>query len=125
MTGESLAGAQDIPLRFLKAILGDLRRAGLLSSQRGADGGFRLARPADAISVADAIRAVEGPLADVRGVRPPDLEYVGAAAPLREVWVAARAALRGVLDEVSLADVAGGQLPAAISGLLAEPGVWE
>src|ERR671936_763195 len=86
--GEAIAQAQSIPLKFLENILGDLRHSGIVRSQRGAEGGYWLARPAAEITVADVIRAVEGPLANVRGVSPERVEYVGSAAPLREVWVA-------------------------------------
>jgi Rrf2 family protein len=102
---ELIATAQEIPRNFLENILLDLRHAGLVVSQRGADGGYRLARPAATISVADVIRAVEGPLATVRGVRPEEVEYSGPAAALRETWVELRAAMRGVLEETSLADI--------------------
>jgi Rrf2 family protein len=102
---ELIATAQEIPRNFLENILLDLRHAGLVVSQRGADGGYRLARPAAEISVADVIRAVEGPLATVRGVRPEEVEYSGPAAALRETWVELRAAMRGVLEETSLADI--------------------
>jgi Rrf2 family protein len=94
-------------------------------SQRGADGGYWLDRPAAAITVADVIRAVDGPLARVRGVRPEDLEYAGAARALQEVWIAVRANLRDVLEAVTLADVAAGALPARISALAADPSAWE
>jgi Rrf2 family protein len=102
---ERIATAQAIPQKFLENILLDLRHASLVSSQRGAEGGYTLARPAAEISVADVIRAVEGPLASVRGVRPDDLAYEGVAAPLRDTWLELRAAMRGVLDETSLADL--------------------
>src|SRR6266545_7960376 len=94
--GERIAQAQEIPLKFLENILGELRHAGLVRSQRGVEGGYWLARPAEEITLADVIRAVEGPLANVRGVRPDAAEYFGTAAPLREVWIAVRASLRSV-----------------------------
>ena len=122
--GERIAQAQEIPLKFLENILGDLRQSGLVRSQRGADGGYWLARPADEITLADVIRAVEGPLANVRGVRPESIEYSGSAAPLRDVWVAVRASLRSVLEEVTVADVARGDLPAAVRELVADPEAW-
>src|ERR1051325_7941313 len=106
--GDRIAQAQQIPLKFLENILLDLTHAGLVQSQRGAEGGYWLARPADEISLADVIRAVEGPIANVRGLRPEQVEYVGAAAQLRNVWVAVRANLRAVLETVTLADVAAG-----------------
>ena len=124
VTGESLANAQQIPVKFLENILVDLRRAGLVSSQRGAEGGYRLARPASRITVADVIRAVDGPLANVRGMRPEDAEYEGAAEALRDVWVAMRAALRSVLERVTLADLASGSLPASVRKLTANPDAW-
>ena len=105
LKSERIASAQAIPQKFLENILLDLRRAGLVTSQRGTEGGYGLARPAHAISLADVIRAVEGPIATVRGVRPEDVSYVGRAAPLRQVWIDLRAAMRGVLEETSLADV--------------------
>src|SRR5919107_4719420 len=110
-TVDQLAAAQHIPSKYLENILGELRRGGLLRSQRGPDGGHRLARPAAEISIADVIRALDGELANVRGSRPENLEYVGAAAPLQEVWIALRASERAILEGVSLADVAGGALP--------------
>jgi Rrf2 family protein len=112
--GEQLARNQDIPKNFLENILTELRRAGIVRTRRGADGGYQLARPAAEITVADVLRAVEGPLAAVQGVRPDGLRYRGTAAALPEVWVALRASLRDVLEHVSLADIARGKLPAAV-----------
>src|ERR671925_1867464 len=109
---ERIANAQGIPLNFLENILGELRHAGIVRSHRGAEGGFRLAKPADQITVADVIRAVEGPLASVRGGPPEEVAYSGAAEPLAHVWIAVRASLRSVVERVTLADVAGGRLPA-------------
>jgi len=109
--GEQLARAQSIPQNFLENILTELRRAGIIRTRRGAEGGYLLARPAAEISVAEVLRAVEGPLAAVQGIRPEDLEYRGAAEKLPEVWVALRASLREVLEGVSLAELAGGRLP--------------
>jgi Rrf2 family protein len=122
--GERIAQAQEVPLKFLENILGDLRHAGLVRSQRGVEGGYWLARPAEKITLADVIRAVEGPLANVRGIRPESIEYSGSAAPLRDVWVAVRASLRSVLEEVTVADVARGDLPAAVRELVANPEAW-
>jgi Rrf2 family protein len=102
---ERLATAQEIPLKFLENILLELRRAEIVSSQRGAEGGYQLAKPAAEISVADVIRAVEGPIATVRGARPEDVAYTGAAVGLQEVWIDLRASMRGVLEETSLADL--------------------
>jgi Rrf2 family protein len=123
--GEAIATAQAIPAKFLEAILTSMRTAGIVASQRGADGGYWLARPADRISVADVIRAVEGPLANVRGVRPEALEYHGPAAALQDVWIGVRANLRHVLEEVTLADVARGQLPDHVVSLVGEPEAWQ
>jgi Rrf2 family protein len=122
--GEALAARQGIPVKFLENILSDLRRAGLVASQRGAEGGYRLARPPADVSVADIIRAVEGPLADVHGTPPEELDYVGPAVSLQEVWVATRAALRSILEEVSIADIADGTLPAVVEPYLDVPDAW-
>jgi len=103
--GERLAEAQGIPLKFLENILTELRRAEIVASQRGVDGGYRLARPAAEISIADVIRAVEGPIATVRGARPEDVDYTGAAAGLGEIWIELRTSMRGVLEETSLAEL--------------------
>jgi Rrf2 family protein len=122
--GERLAQAQEIPTNFLENILVDLRNAGLVASKRGAEGGYWLARPADEITLADVIRAVDGPLANVRGVRPEALAYAGTAGPLRDVWVAVRASLRSVLEQVTLADLAAGELPGNVRELAADPDAW-
>ena len=121
---EAIARGQAIPLRFLEQILLDLKHAGLVASQRGAEGGYWLARAPAEISLADVIRAVEGPLANVRGMRPEELEYVGAAESLREVFVALRANIRAVLEEVSLADAATGELPSAVRELVRDDDAW-
>lgn len=121
---EHLAEIQDIPASFLERILGELRRAGIVASQRGARGGYRLGRPAADISVADVFRAVDGPLAEVRGDRPEASSYAGPAEPLREVWVAVRASLRSVLEEVSVEQVARNQLPDAVLSLTRAPEAW-
>jgi Rrf2 family protein len=122
--GERIAQAQQIPVNFLENILGDLRNAGLVASRRGAGGGYWLARPAAEISLADVIRAVDGPLANVRGVRSEQVTYAGTAEPLRDVWVAVRASLRGVLENVTLADLARGELPEQVRALVADPDAW-
>ena len=122
--GERIAQSQQIPLKFLENILLELKHAGLVQSQRGAEGGYWLARPAEEISLADVIRAVEGPIANVRGERPELVEYPGAAGPLREVWIAVRGNLRAVLEKVTLADVAGGRLPDEVSRISADPDAW-
>ncbi len=103
---DRISQAQEIPVKFLENIMGDLRNAGLVRSQRGADGGYWLARPADEIDLAQVIRAVDGPLANVRGLRSEEVSFSGTAEPLRDVWVAVRASLRRVLESVTLADVA-------------------
>lgn len=121
---ERIATSQGIPLNFLENILGELRHAGIVRSQRGAEGGFRLAKPADQLTIADVIRAVEGPLASVRGAPPEDAEYGGAATELPRVWIAVRANLRKVVEQVTLADVASGKLPAAIAKLAEDPEAW-
>jgi Rrf2 family protein len=120
-----IAAAQDIPRHFLDNILTDLRRAGIVATQRGADGGSRLARPAKEIALADIMRAIEGPLAAVRDIRPESLSYDGPAARLPEVWIAVRAALRGVLERVTVADVAAGRLPKSVERLVADPEAWK
>ncbi len=122
--GERLAQAQEIPSNFLENILSDLRNAGIVSSRRGADGGYWLARPAAEVSLADIIRAVDGPLANVRGVRSEQVAYQGSAEKLRDVWVAVRASLRGVLENVTLADLARGELPESVRALAADPDAW-
>lgn len=123
--GDQLALAQGVPMKFLEAILRDLRVHGIIESRRGVDGGYRLARPAAGITVADVVRALDGPLAAVRGERPEQLEYAGAAQHLRDVWIAARVAIRDVLERVTLEDVADGTLPAAVRERLDTPGAWE
>src|SRR5437016_9804142 len=123
--GERIAQAQEIPLKFLENILGDLRHAGIVRSQRGAEGGYWLARPAEEITVADVVRAVDGPIANVRGLGPESVEYAGSAERLRDVWIAVRANLRAVLEHVTLADVPRGALPAEIGTLAADPDAWQ
>ena len=122
--GERLATSQSIPLRFLENILLQLRHAGIIESRRGADGGYKLARPADEITLADVIRAIDGPLAGVSGQRPETLDFKGRSEPLREVWVAVRASLRSVLEQVTLADVASGELPENVRALTEAPDAW-
>jgi Rrf2 family protein len=123
--GEALATAQHIPQKFLENILSDLRQAGIVRSQRGAEGGYWLARPPAEVTVADVIRAVDGPLASVRGQRPEDVAYEGHAEPLQQVWIAVRAALRGVIEHVTLADLASGELPDEVAGLTTDPEAWK
>ena len=122
--GERIAEAQQIPIKFLENILSDLRHAGYVQSQRGAEGGYWLASPADAITLADIIRAVDGPLANVRGARPESVAYTGSASHLVEVWIAVRVALRGVLERVTLADLVAGVLPAEVKELTADADAW-
>ena len=123
--GEAISRAQQIPLKFLEGILRQLRQSGIVASQRGAEGGYRLDRDPARVSIADVVRALDGPLAAVRGQRPEDLEYAGSSEHLREVWIAVRASMRHVLEHISLADVAGGELPTSVTELLAEPGAWQ
>ena len=120
--GTLLAEAQEIPLQFLEHILLDLKRAGIVQTKRGARGGYWLAQPAEATTVADVIRAVEGPLAYIQDLPPEETHYGGAAEHLRDVWIAVRQTLREVLEQVTLQQLADGDLPAAITALLNEPG---
>jgi Rrf2 family protein len=120
-----IAEAQDIPRHFLDNILTDLRRSGIVATQRGADGGSRLARPAKLITLADVMRAIEGPLAAVRDNRPETLSYQGPAEQLPVVWIAVRAALRGVLEKVTVADVVAGKLPRRVVRLGEDPEAWK
>lgn len=122
--GEHVSQAQGIPLKFLENILVDLRQAGIVNSRRGPDGGYWLARPADEVTLADVMRAAEGPLASVRGEKPEDLGYEGSAAGLRDVWVALRSSLRDVLERVTLADVAAGKLPKEVVARTRDPEAW-
>jgi Rrf2 family protein len=123
-TVEQLSVAQRIPNKYLESILGELRRGGLLRSQRGPEGGYRLGRPAGEISIADVIRALDGELANVRGSRPENLDYGGAAAALQEVWIALRASERAILESVTIKHVAAGQLPPLVADLVANPAAW-
>ena len=122
--GERLASAQSIPAKFLENILADLRQAGLIRSQRGSEGGYWLVRPADEITLADVVRAVDGPLATIRGERVEDVGYSGAASALQSVWVAVRVNLRGVFEQVTLADLAADRLPDEIKRLSEGPEAW-
>lgn len=124
MKAETIANAQQIPPRFLEKILNDLRRAGIVDSRRGVEGGHLLAAPADQIYVADIIRAIDGPLANVAGRRPHELRFDGPAEKLPELLVAARAALRDVLDRTTLADVVSGELPEHVTALAGDPAAW-
>ena len=118
---EKIAEAQGISRSFLENILVDLKRAGLVRASRGRDGGYRITKPASEISIADIIRSIEGPLADVRGVRPEALEFTGPASGLREVWLANRVSVRRVLERVTIAHVVSGELPGSVRSLLDDP----
>ncbi|CAL8979503.1 Putative HTH-type transcriptional regulator [Propionicimonas sp. T2.31MG-18] len=124
LTRKDLAAAQDLPGKFLESILRDLARDGILTSQRGASGGFRLGRPAADITLADVVRAVDGPLAAVRGQPPESVEYTGPARALTRVWVATRAALRQVLEATTVADLASGTLPDHVERLTEDTEAW-
>ena len=121
---DRIAAAQEIPLRFLEHILLELKHAQIVESRRGAEGGYRLARAPEELTLADVVRAVEGPLANVRGVRPEMLEYAGSAEPLRDVFVALRASVRTVLEHVTLADVARDRLPQVVRDLTRDGDAW-
>jgi len=122
--GDQIAKAQSIPIKFLENILLDLRQSGLVNSRRGPEGGYWLSQPPEQITVADVIRAADGPLASVRGQKPEDLHYTGSAEPLASVWIALRSSLREVLEQVTLADVAGAGLPASITARTDDPDAW-
>jgi Rrf2 family protein len=122
--GEQIADAQEIPLKFLENILGELKHTGIVASRRGAQGGYWLAKPAEDVSLADIVSAVEGPLASVRGQGPETLKYKGEAIPLQNVWIALRANIRAIMDDTSLADVVGGDLPADVRELSEPAEAW-
>lgn len=122
---EAIASAQEIPRKFLDNILQGMRQAGIVESRRGPEGGHRLAQPAEDITIADIIRAIDGPLANVGGRPPESVGFHGPAEPLREVWVALRVSIREVLENVSLADIVGGELPEAVNDRLNAPGAWQ
>ncbi len=122
--GEKLASAQEIPLQFLEHILLELKHHGIVRARRGAKGGYWLARPADEVTVADIVRAVEGPIAHVQSTPPESIEYTGNAEGLQEVWIAVRANIRNVLENVTLADLVSGELPDVVTTLAAEPDSW-
>jgi Rrf2 family protein len=124
VTAEQVARAQQIPVKFLETILTQLRRAGLVRSQRGPDGGFWLARPANEITLADIIRAIDGQLLGVRGERPENIGYIGAAEPLQRVWIALRASERAILEEVTLDQIVSGELPDKVTELVGDPRAW-
>jgi len=122
--GEKLADAQDIPLQFLEHILLELKHAGIVRARRGAKGGYWLARPAEEVTIADIVRAVEGPIAHVQSAPPESIEYRGNAEHLQEVWIAVRASLRTVLEHVTLADLVSGNLPNEVQALADSPDAW-
>ena len=121
---DEIARAQGLPIKFLEGILSALKGADIIVSHRGADGGYRMAKPATDVSIADVVRALDGPLAEVRGLRPEDMDYQEPATHLRDVWVATRAALRSVLEHVSLQDILDGKMPVEVQHYLDEPGAW-
>ena len=124
ISGGMLAEAGGLPPKFLDGILAELRRSGIVASQRGSEGGYRLARPASSITLADVIRAIDGPLAEVHGERPEQAGYEGEAVHLQEVWIAVRASLRSVLEKTTVEDVATGNLPEHVRRLAADPDAW-
>jgi Rrf2 family protein len=121
---DTVVTEQGLPRKFVEAILGELRRAGIVRSQRGADGGYALARPPAEVTLGAIIRAVDGPLAEVRGLRPNETTYTGVAEHLPDVWVAVRASLRRVLDETNLAQLLSGKLPAHVRKMVEAPDAW-
>lgn len=122
---EVIAEAEDIPLKFLEGILRQLRLAGLVTAQRGSDGGYRLDRDPSEISVADVIRAIDGPLAEVRGQKPEDLHYEGSSENLVDIWIALRASMREVLEKTTIEQIRRGKFNALVKSLNAEPGAWK
>ncbi|GIG91612.1 RrF2 family transcriptional regulator [Plantactinospora endophytica] len=125
MSAQALSAEQDLPRKFLEAVLADLRRAGIVKAQRGAEGGYTLARSPREVTVGMILRAVDGPLAGIRGLRPEQTRYDGAAENLPRLWVAVRAAVRDVVDEVSLAELISGRMPAHVRKLTTRPDAWQ
>ena len=123
--GERLADSQDIPLQFLEHILLDLKHSGIVRARRGAKGGYWLAKPSDEVSIADVIRAVEGPIAHVQSAPPESITYTGSAKELQNVWIAVRASLRDVLESTSLADLVSGELPEHVRELADDKDAWQ
>lgn len=124
MTADELAKTQSLPVNYLEAILVDLRKGGIVASRRGPDAGYRFVRPAEEVTPADVMRAVEGPLAEVRGLRPEATSYGEATASLRQLWVALRAGMRRVLEGVTIAQLARGELPPSLAELIDDPEAW-
>ena len=125
VSAEEMGKAQDIPHGFLQAILADLRRSGIVMSQRGQSGGWRMARDAASVTVADVIRAVDGPLVSVYGLRPEAVSYNERAQTLQRVWIAARHSLRDVFEQVTVADLASGSLPAGVAAHTEDEDAWQ
>jgi Rrf2 family protein len=125
LTADQLAEAQGLPVRFLRAILNELRRGGIVISHRGNEGGYQLSGPASAITIGDVFRKLEGPLAEVRGLRPEAASYQAAAENLQTIWVALRACIRDVLDEITIADTVSGRLPKHVRALVDKPDAWQ
>jgi Rrf2 family protein len=125
MKGDDLAERQGIPIKFLEKIMSDLKLAGIVSSQRGADGGYALVRKPDEVTLAEVLRAIEGPIAIVRDTRPESLEYEGPAEGLQSAWVALRSSMRIVLETLTLADILDREFPEPVASMLADDGAWE
>ncbi|GGK84215.1 RrF2 family transcriptional regulator [Mangrovihabitans endophyticus] len=124
MSAQAIAQDQDMPRKFLEAVLADMRRAGVVRAQRGAEGGYTLSQPPGDVTIGQVLRAVDGPLAGVRGMRPEETHYSGPARNLPNLWVAVRSAVREVVDEVSLDEVISGKMPAHVRKLTARPDAW-
>jgi Rrf2 family protein len=122
--GDRIGTEQNIPVKYLENILSELRQSGIVRSQRGAEGGYWLAKPPASVAIADIIRAVEGPLATVRGERAEQLQYGDDAGALQPMWIAVRASLRSVLEQVTLADVVASKLPEHVQALVDDPASW-
>jgi Rrf2 family protein len=125
MSAQAIAQDQEMPRKFLEAVLADLRRAGVVRAQRGAEGGYTLSQPPRDVTIGQILRAVDGPLAGVRGMRPEETQYSGAAENLPNLWVAVRSAVREVVDEVSLAELISGRMPAHVRKLTTRPDAWQ
>lgn len=123
-SAEAISGAQDIPRDFLLSVLADLRRAGILASQRGQAGGWVLLADPASVSIADVIRAVDGPLVRVHGLPPEDVSYTGSAESLQQVWIAVRVSLRHVLEQITIAHLVDKSLPPDAAELTRDAGAW-